>query len=33
VSAVKLGYKNVFIMPAGISGWKSANLPTEPTTG
>jgi len=23
-AAVKLGYKNVFIMPAGIEGWKKA---------
>jgi rhodanese-related sulfurtransferase len=29
VSASKLGYKNVFIMPAGISGWEKAGLPVE----
>jgi rhodanese-related sulfurtransferase len=28
-AAVKLGYKNVYIMPAGIKGWEQANLPTE----
>ena len=29
VSAVKLGYKNVFIMPAGLKGWKKAGKPLE----
>lgn len=29
VSAVKLGYKNVFIMPAGLRGWKKAGKPLE----
>jgi len=29
VSAGKLGYKNVFILPAGISGWQKANRPVE----
>jgi rhodanese-related sulfurtransferase len=28
-AALKLGYKNVFIMPAGIAGWEKAKLPTE----
>jgi rhodanese-related sulfurtransferase len=27
--AKKLGYTNVQVMSAGISGWMSANLPTE----
>ena len=27
--AKKLGYVNVHVMSAGISGWLSANLPTE----
>jgi hypothetical protein len=26
---VKFGFKNVFIMPAGIAGWKDAKLPVE----
>jgi rhodanese-related sulfurtransferase len=29
VSALKLGYTQVFIMAAGIKGWKEAGLPTE----
>jgi len=29
VSAFKLGYKNVFIMPAGIMGWEKAGKPVE----
>jgi len=29
VSAVKLGYKNVFIMPAGIAGWIKAGKKVE----
>ena len=29
IGAIKLGYTDVFIMPAGIMGWKRANLPTE----
>jgi rhodanese-related sulfurtransferase len=29
VSAVKLGYKNVFILPAGIMGWEKARKPVE----
>jgi rhodanese-related sulfurtransferase len=29
-AALKLGYKNVFVMPAGIMGWQRAGLPTEP---
>ncbi len=35
MSALNLGYTHVFIMPAGIQGWKAAGLPTEaaPTTG
>ena len=28
-SAVKLGYKNVFVMPDGIAGWKRAQRPVE----
>jgi rhodanese-related sulfurtransferase len=28
-SAKKLGYKNVFIMPAGIKGWEGAGKPVE----
>lgn len=27
--ARKLGYSNVHVMPAGISGWLAARLPTE----
>jgi rhodanese-related sulfurtransferase len=27
--ALKLGYKNVYIMPAGIQGWQKAGLPVE----
>lgn len=27
--AEKIGYSNVYVMSAGISGWLSANLPTE----
>jgi len=27
--AKKMGYRNVHVMSAGISGWLSANLPTE----
>jgi rhodanese-related sulfurtransferase len=29
VSALQLGYKNVFIMPAGVGGWKKAGKPLE----
>jgi rhodanese-related sulfurtransferase len=29
VRALKLGYKNVFIMPEGIAGWEKAGLPVE----
>jgi rhodanese-related sulfurtransferase len=29
VSAAKLGYHNVFILPAGIQGWEKANKPVE----
>ncbi|HUI39231.1 MAG TPA: rhodanese-like domain-containing protein [Candidatus Nitrosotalea sp.] len=29
--AKSLGYTNVFVMSAGISGWQSAGLPTEPS--
>jgi len=29
VSAVKLGYKNVYILPAGIMGWEKAKMPVE----
>ena len=29
MSALKLGYKNVFVMPAGIQGWKKAGKPVE----
>ena len=28
-SALALGYKNVFILPSGISGWEKAQKPTE----
>jgi rhodanese-related sulfurtransferase len=28
-AAVQLGYKNVFIMPAGIAGWEKAKKPVE----
>ena len=27
--AMKLGYKNVYIMPAGIMGWEKAEKPVE----
>jgi rhodanese-related sulfurtransferase len=27
--ARKMGYRNVYVMSAGISGWLGANLPTE----
>jgi rhodanese-related sulfurtransferase len=29
VSAKKFGYENVYILPAGIAGWKKANKPIE----
>jgi rhodanese-related sulfurtransferase len=29
VSAVKLGYKNVFVFPSGIDGWEKAKKPIE----
>jgi rhodanese-related sulfurtransferase len=29
VSAIKLGFKNVYVMPAGIFGWKKAGKPVE----
>jgi len=28
-AAVAYGYKNVFIMPAGIQGWEKAGKPVE----
>ncbi len=28
-AAVELGYKNVFIMSAGIQGWQKASKPVE----
>ncbi|HKU14333.1 MAG TPA: rhodanese-like domain-containing protein [Steroidobacteraceae bacterium] len=28
-TAVKLGWKNVYLMPAGIEGWIAARLPVE----
>jgi rhodanese-related sulfurtransferase len=28
-AAIKLGYKNVYIMPAGIAGWKKAGKQVE----
>ncbi len=28
-SALKLGYKNVYVMPAGIFGWQKAGKPVE----
>ena len=31
-AALKLGYKNVFIMPAGIAGWEKAGKKLEPGT-
>jgi rhodanese-related sulfurtransferase len=27
--AQEFGYKNVFVMPAGIIGWQEAGLPVE----
>lgn len=30
--ALEAGYKNVFIMPAGIAGWEKANKPVETTS-
>ena len=27
--AIKLGYKNVFVMPEGIQGWKKAGKAVE----
>ncbi len=27
--AVKLGYKNVFVMSAGFQGWEKAGKPVE----
>lgn len=27
--AKSMGYRNVYVMPAGISGWLGASLPTE----
>jgi rhodanese-related sulfurtransferase len=29
VSAVKLGYRHVYIMPEGIQGWQKAGKPVE----
>ena len=29
MSALDLGYKKVFVMPAGVFGWKKAGLPLE----
>jgi hypothetical protein len=29
VSAVKLGYQKVFVLPAGIMGWEKAHKPIE----
>jgi rhodanese-related sulfurtransferase len=29
VSAVKLGYAKVYILPAGIMGWQKAGKPVE----
>jgi hypothetical protein len=29
VSAVKLGYAKVFVLPAGIAGWEKAQKPIE----
>jgi rhodanese-related sulfurtransferase len=31
-AAIGLGYKNVFIMPAGIAGWEKAGKTTEKVT-
>jgi rhodanese-related sulfurtransferase len=30
-TAAKLGWTNVYLMPAGIEGWIAARLPVEPT--
>lgn len=30
-AAAKLGYKSVFILPAGIKGWEKAKKPVEPS--
>ena len=29
VAAEKLGYANVYIMPAGIAGWEKAGKPED----
>jgi rhodanese-related sulfurtransferase len=29
VSALRLGYGNVYILPAGIMGWEKAGKPVE----
>jgi rhodanese-related sulfurtransferase len=29
VRAVKFGYKNVYILPAGVMGWEKAGKPVE----
>jgi rhodanese-related sulfurtransferase len=29
VSALRLGYKNVYILPAGIMGWEKAGKAVE----
>ena len=29
--ALKLGYKNVFVMPDGMSGWAKAGKPVQRT--
>jgi rhodanese-related sulfurtransferase len=29
VSAAKLGYKNVYVLPPGIAGWQKAGKPIE----
>ena len=31
-TAIQLGYKNVYIMPAGIAGWRKSGKNTEPGT-
>ena len=29
MSAIKLGYKKVFVLPVGLMGWKKAGKPVE----
>ncbi len=32
-AAARLGYRNVYVMPAGISGWQKAGKPVEKGAG